>query len=74
MKTKKISFTSLILDIFKDGHKHSLGEIYAIINKNSEIAENMSQKKLAHRVRSCIYSLKKSGKIEQIGKAQYQIK
>ena len=67
----KISFSSIIREMFNEQNQLTLKEIFQELSKNPNI--DLSESKLQHRIRSTLYSLKKNGKINHIKNSTYRI-
>ena len=67
----KISFSSIIREMFNDQNQLTLKEIFQELSKNPNIDLPVSI--LQHRIRSTLYSLKKSGEINHIKNSTYRM-
>ncbi len=56
--------------MFSEKDKLTLKEMYNEISKNPNL--EWSEQKLRHRIRSSIYSMKKSGEIIRVGDSTYK--
>lgn len=65
------SITDIIRNEFNKNDEITLEELYDILAKNP-IVKHLDSRKIKHRVRSTIYSLKKGNSIIQVGKATYK--
>ncbi len=65
------SITDIVRSEFKKGTEVTLEQLYHILSQNPKI-QKLEPNKQKHRVRSTIYSLKKSNDIIQVGKATYK--
>lgn len=66
----KISILKMIRAMFSEKDKLTLSEMYNELSKNPNL--DWPEKILRHRIRSTIYSLKKTGEIKRIGDATYK--
>ena len=63
-------YSKIIREAFETKNERTVKELYDLIKKDKSI--KLDPKELRHRVRSCIYGLKKSNAITRIGNSRYK--
>ena len=66
-----MTFAKLVKDEFKKNKTRTLTELYDALSSNSEVS--LEGTTLKHRIRSAIYGLKQTNKVELVSKATYSI-
>ncbi len=66
-----MTFAKLVKDEFKKNKTRTLAELYDALSSNSEVS--LEGTTLKHRIRSAIYGLKQTNKVELVSKATYSI-
>ena len=66
-----MTFAKLVKDEFAQNKTRTLAELYDALSSNSEIS--LEGTTLKHRIRSAIYGLKQTNKVELVSKATYSI-
>ena len=66
-----MTFAKLVKDEFKKNKTRTLTQLYDALSSNSEVS--LEGTTLKHRIRSAIYGLKQTNKVELISKATYSI-
>ena len=66
-----MTFAKLVKDEFKKNKTRTLAELYDALSSNSEVS--LEGTTLKHRIRSAIYGLKHTNKVELVSKATYSI-
>ena len=66
-----MTFAKLVKDEFKKNKTRTLAELYNALSSNSEVS--LEGTTLKHRIRSAIYGLKQTNKVELVSKATYSI-
>ena len=66
-----MTFAKLVKDEFKKNKTRTLAELYDTLSSNSEVS--LEGTTLKHRIRSAIYGLKQTNKVELVSKATYSI-
>ena len=66
-----MTFAKIVKDEFKKNKTRTLAELYDALSSNSEVS--LEGTTLKHRIRSAIYGLKQSNKVEHVAKAQYSV-
>ena len=64
-----MTFAKLVKEEFRKNNTRTLGDLYEALSENSEVS--LEGTTLKHRIRSAIYGLKQSNKVEHVSKAQY---
>ena len=64
-----MTFAKLVKDEFKKNKTRTLAELYDALSSNSEVS--LEGTTLKHRIRSAIYGLKQTNKVELVSKATY---
>ena len=66
-----MTFAKLVKDEFRKNKTRTLAQLYDALSSNSEVSlEGIT---LKHRIRSAIYGLKQTNKVELISKATYTV-
>ena len=66
-----MTFAKLVKDEFKKNKTRTLAELYDALSSNSEVS--LEGTTLKHRIRSAIYGLKQTNKVDLVSKATYSI-
>ena len=66
-----MTFAKLVKDEFEKNKTRTLAELYDALSSNSEVS--LEGTTLKHRIRSAIYGLKQTNKVELVSKATYSI-
>ena len=66
-----MTFAKLVKDEFRKNITRTLAELYDALSSNSEVS--LEGTTLKHRIRSAIYGLKQTNKVELVSKATYSI-
>jgi len=66
-----MTFAKLVKDEFAQNKTRTLAQLYDALSSNSEIS--LEGTTLKHRIRSAIYGLKQTNKVELVSKATYSI-
>ena len=66
-----MTFAKLVKDEFKKNKTRTLVQLYDTLSSNSEVS--LEGTTLKHRIRSAIYGLKQTNKVELVSKATYSI-
>ena len=66
-----MTFAKLVKDEFTQNKTRTLAQLYDALSSNSEIS--LEGTTLKHRIRSAIYGLKQTNKVELVSKATYSI-
>ena len=66
-----MTFAKLVKDEFAQNKTRTLAQLYDTLSSNSEIS--LEGTTLKHRIRSAIYGLKQTNKVELVSKATYSI-
>ena len=66
-----MTFAKLVKDEFKKNKTRTLAQLYDTLSSNSEVS--LEGTTLKHRIRSAIYGLKQTNKVELVSKATYSI-
>jgi hypothetical protein len=66
-----MTFAKLVKDEFAQNKTRTLAELYDALSSNSEVS--LEGTTLKHRIRSAIYGLKQTNKVELVSKATYSI-
>ena len=66
-----MTFAKLVKDEFAQNKTRTLAELYDALSLNSEVS--LEGTTLKHRIRSAIYGLKQTNKVELVSKATYSI-
>ena len=66
-----MTFAKLVKDEFRKNKTRTLAQLYDALSSNSEVS--LEGTTLKHRIRSAIYGLKQTNKVELISKATYSI-
>jgi len=66
-----MTFAKLVKDEFKKNKTRTLAELYDALSSNSEVS--LEGTTLKHRIRSAIYGLKQTNKVELVSKATYTV-
>ena len=67
-----LSFAEIVRKEFEKGKELTLDELYNTLSKDSRVS--VVSHELGHRIRSTIYALHKSNKIERVREATYKKK
>ena len=65
-----ISFMNRIRQIFRERKQLTLNDLYETLSKNSQF--ELSEGLIRHRIRSCVYALKKNEEIIRVGDSTYK--
>lgn len=68
-----VTLTDMIKQLFKEQKKIHLTDLYQSLSTQPLMKQLVDNGTLQHRIRSCLYSLKKNGFINRIDKSTYQI-
>ena len=66
-----MTFAKLVKDEFRQNKTRTLEELYDSLSENPEVS--LEGTTLKHRIRSAIYGLKQTNKVELVSKATYSI-
>ena len=66
-----MTFAKLVKDEFAQNNTRTLAQLYDALSSNSEVS--LEGTTLKHRIRSAIYGLKQTNKVELVSKATYSI-
>ena len=66
-----MTFAKLVKDEFSQNKTRTLAQLYDALSSNSEVS--LEGTTLKHRIRSAIYGLKQTNKVELVSKATYSI-
>ena len=66
-----MTFAKIVKDEFKKNKTRTLAELYDALSSNSEVS--LEGTTLKHRIRSAIYGLKQTNKVELVSKATYTV-
>ena len=66
-----MTFAKLVKDEFAQNKTRTLAQLYDTLSSNPEIS--LEGTTLKHRIRSAIYGLKQTNKVELVSKATYSI-
>jgi hypothetical protein len=66
-----MTFAKLVKDEFTQNKTRTLAQLYDALSSNSEIS--LEGTTLKHRIRSAIYGLKQTNKVELVSKATYSV-
>ena len=66
-----MTFAKLVKDEFRQNKTRTLEDLYDTLSENPVVS--LEGTTLKHRIRSAIYGLKQSNKVEHVGKAQYSV-
>ena len=66
-----MTFANLVKEEFTQNKTRTLAELYDSLSTNSEVS--LEGTTLKHRIRSAIYGLKQTNKVELVSKATYSI-
>ena len=66
-----MTFAKLVKDEFAQNKTRTLAQLYNALSSNSEVS--LEGTTLKHRIRSAIYGLKQTNKVELVSKATYSI-
>jgi len=66
-----MTFAKLVKDEFAQNKTRTLAQLYDALSTNSEVS--LEGTTLKHRIRSAIYGLKQTNKVELVSKATYSI-
>ena len=66
-----MTFAKIVKDEFKKNKTRTLAQLYDTLSSNSEVS--LEGTTLRHRIRSAIYGLKQTNKVELVSKATYSI-
>ena len=66
----KPTFSHWVKKLFDENGTLTLKDLYSSISQNEDV--DISEDTLNHRIRSAIYSMKKSGQIKRIADATYK--
>ena len=66
-----MTFAKLVKDEFGQNKTRTLAQLYDTLSSNSEVS--LEGTTLKHRIRSAIYGLKQTNKVELVSKATYSI-
>ena len=64
-----MTFAKLVKEEFAQNKTRTLAELYDVLSSNSEVS--LEGTVLKHRIRSAIYGLKQTNKVELVSKATY---
>ena len=64
-----MTFAKLVKDEFRKNKTRTLAQLYDALSSNSEVS--LEGTTLKHRIRSAIYGLKQTNKVELVSKATY---
>ena len=66
-----MTFAKLVKDEFAQNKTRTLAQLYDALSSNTEVS--LEGTTLKHRIRSAIYGLKQTNKVELVSKATYSI-
>ena len=66
-----MTFAKLVKDEFRKNKTRTLAQLYDALSSNSEVS--LDGTTLKHRIRSAIYGLKQTNKVELVSKATYSV-
>ena len=66
-----MTFAKLVKEEFSQNKTRTLAQLYDALSSNSEVS--LEGTTLKHRIRSAIYGLKQTNKVELVSKATYSI-
>ena len=66
-----MTFAKLVKEEFRKNETRTLAQLYDTLSSNPEIS--LEGTTLKHRIRSAIYGLKQTNKVELVSKATYSI-
>ena len=66
-----MTFAKLVKEEFAQNKTRTLAQLYDALSSNSEVS--LKGTTLKHRIRSAIYGLKQTNKVELVSKATYSI-
>ena len=66
-----MTFAKLVKDEFRKNKTRTLAQMYDALSSNSEVS--LEGTTLKHRIRSAIYGLKQTNKVELVSKATYSV-
>ena len=66
-----MTFAKLVKDEFSQNKTRTLEQLYDALSSNSEVS--LEGTTLKHRIRSAIYGLKQTNKVELVSKATYSV-
>ena len=66
-----MTFAKLVKEEFAQNKTRTLAQLYDALSSNSEVS--LEGTTLKHRIRSAIYGLKQTNKVELVSKATYSI-
>ena len=66
-----MTFAKLVKDEFRKNKTRTLAQLYDALSSNSEVS--LEGTTLKHRIRSAIYGLKQTNKVELVSKATYSV-
>jgi len=66
-----MTFAKLVKDEFRKNKTRTLAQLYDALSSNSEVS--LEGTTLKHRIRSAIYGLKQTNKVELVSKATYTV-
>ena len=66
-----MTFAKLVKDEFAQNKTRTLAQLYDALSSNSEVS--LEGTTLKHRIRSAIYGLKQTNRVELVSKATYSI-
>ena len=66
-----MTFAKLVKEEFSQNKTRTLAQLYDTLSSNSEVS--LEGTTLKHRIRSAIYGLKQTNKVELVSKATYSI-
>ena len=66
-----MTFAKLVKEEFRQNKTRTLAQLYDALSSNSEVS--LEGTTLKHRIRSAIYGLKQSNKVDLVSKATYSI-
>ena len=66
-----MTFAKLVKDEFRKNKTRTLAQMYDALSSNSDVS--LEGTTLKHRIRSAIYGLKQTNKVELVSKATYSI-
>ena len=66
-----MTFAKLVKEEFRQNKTRTLAQLYDALSSNSEVS--LEGTTLKHRIRSAIYGLKQTNKVELVSKATYSI-
>jgi len=66
-----MTFAKLVKDEFRKNKTRTLAQLYDALSSNSDVS--LEGTTLKHRIRSAIYGLKQTNKVELVSKATYSI-